>query len=318
MPETILVADDDPAIVHLVEVNLKLEGFEVMTANDGEEALQMVHEHLPALVLLDVMMPKLDGYEVCERIRAEGRTRHINVIMLTAKSLSADKIFGLTAGADDYVLKPFDPMELVARVRATLRRSKEMRSSSPLTGLPGNIQIEEELRRRHLAGEPIALCYADLDNFKGYNDRYGFLQGDRAITYTASVLREVVDGDPHAFVGHIGGDDFALIVTIDEAESVAQKAIERFDGGVDTLYEPPDHARGYIEVEDRRGRMMRYPILSLSIGIGITGSDITDYREIVDSATEMKAFAKRQAGSSYAIDRRGHIERELFGGPDLA
>ena len=309
MPETILIADDDPAIVHLVEVNLNLEGFDVLTAFDGEEALQMADEHLPALVLLDVMMPKLDGYEVCERIRAESRTRHISVIMLTAKSLSADKIFGLTAGADDYVLKPFDPMELIARVRATLRRAKEMRSSSPLTGLPGNVQIEDEIRHRHLAGEPVAVCYADLDNFKGYNDRYGFLQGDRAITYTASVLREVVEGSPHSFVGHIGGDDFALIITIDEAEATAQKAIERFDAGVDTLYEPADLARGYIEVEDRRGRMMRYPILSLSIGVGLNSEEITDYREIVDSATEMKSFAKRQAGSSYAIDRRGHPGR---------
>lgn len=309
MPETILVADDDPAIVHLVEVNLKLEGFEVLTAGDGEEALRIVGEHLPALVLLDVMMPKLDGYEVCERIRAESRTRHINVIMLTAKSLSADKIVGLTAGADDYVLKPFDPMELIARVRATLRRSKEMISSSPLTGLPGNIQIEEVIRRRHTAREPIAVCYADLDNFKGYNDRYGFLQGDRAITYTASVLREVVEGSPHAFVGHIGGDDFALIITIDEAEGTAEKAIQRFDAGVDTLYEPADVARGFIEVEDRRGRLMRYPILSLSIGIGLNDEEITDYREIVDSATEMKAFAKRQPGSSFAIDRRSHPGR---------
>jgi diguanylate cyclase (GGDEF)-like protein len=313
MPETILVADDDPAIVHLVEVNLKLEGFEVLTANDGEEALRMVQDNLPALVLLDVMTPKLDGYEVCERIRSESGTRHINVIMLTAKSLTTDKIFGLTAGADDYVLKPFDPMELVARVRATLRRSKEMRSSSPLTGLPGNIQIEDEIRRRHLAAEPIAVCYADLDNFKAYNDRYGFLQGDRAITCTAQILRVAVADDQHAFVGHIGGDDFALIVTIDRAESTAQKAIELFDSEVGALYEPADLERGYIEVQDRRGRMMRYPILSLSIGIGLSGDDVSDYREIVDSATEMKTFAKRQPGSSYAIDRRGHDQHETSG-----
>jgi diguanylate cyclase (GGDEF)-like protein len=304
MAETILVADDDPAIVRLVEINLTFEGYEVLTAEDGEEALRVVNERLPALVLLDVMMPKLDGYEVCERIRAESRTRHINVIMLTAKSLSADKIVGLTAGADDYVLKPFDPMELIARVRATLRRSKEMRSSSPLTGLPGNVQIEDEIRRRHTTGEEVAVCYADLDNFKGYNDRYGFLQGDRAITYTAAVLREVAEGIVHSFVGHVGGDDFVLVVTCDDAEAACQNAIARFDRGSNSLYEPEDVARGYIEVEDRRGRMMRYPILSLSIGVGMNGDDISDYREIVDSATEMKAFAKRQAGSSYAIDRR--------------
>jgi diguanylate cyclase (GGDEF)-like protein len=195
-------------------------------------------------------------------------------------------------------------MELIARVRATLRRSKEMRSSSPLTGLPGNVQIEDEIRRRHTNGEEVAVCYADLDNFKGYNDRYGFLQGDRAITYTAAVLREVAEGIPRSFVGHVGGDDFVLVVHCDDAEAACQKAIALFDRGSDSLYEPEDVARGYIEVEDRRGRLMRYPILSLSIGIGMNGDDISDYREIVDSATEMKAFAKRQAGSSYAIDRR--------------
>jgi len=305
MAETILVADDDPAIVRLVEINLKLEGYDVLTAEDGEEALHMVIDHLPALILLDVMMPKLDGYEVCERIRADGRTRHINVIMLTAKSLSADKIVGLTAGADDYVLKPFDPMELIARVRSTLRRSKEMRAISPLTGLAGNVQIEDEIRSRHLSGEPVAVCYADLDNFKGYNDRYGFLQGDRAIIYTAEVLSEIAELIPASFVGHIGGDDFVLVVPCDQAEIACQKAIERFDDGSSALYEPADAARGYIEVEDRRGRLMRYPILSLSIGVGMGGSDVGDYREIVDSATEMKAFAKRQPGSGYAIDRRG-------------
>ncbi|MFY9586207.1 MAG: response regulator [Actinomycetota bacterium] len=306
MGEKILVADDDDAILRLVEINLNLDGYEVVTASDGEEALRLVHEHLPALVLLDVMMPKLDGYEVCERIRADGRTRHINVIMLTAKSLSADKIVGLTAGADDYVLKPFDPMELVARVRSTLRRSREMRAISPLTGLPGNVQIEDEIRHRYGAGEPLAVCYADLDNFKGYNDRYGFLEGDRAIEYTAEILREVAESFPGSFLGHVGGDDFVLVVQADEAESASQKAIELFDAGTRKLYEPEDAARGYIEVEDRRGRMMRYPLISLSIGVGLNDESVRDYREIVDAATEMKSFAKRQAGSVYALDRRTH------------
>jgi diguanylate cyclase (GGDEF)-like protein len=226
--------------------------------------------------------------------------------MLTAKSLSADKIVGLTAGADDYVLKPFDPMELVARVRSTLRRSREMRAISPLTGLPGNVQIEDEIRHRHAAGEPIAVCYADLDNFKGYNDRYGFLQGDRAIVYTADMLREVAGSFPGSFLGHIGGDDFILVVQAEEAESACQKAIELFDSGVTALYEPEDAERGYVMVEDRRGRLMRYPILTLSVGVGLNEEGIRDYREIVDAATEMKSFAKRQAGSVYAIDRRSH------------
>ena len=311
MAETILVADDDPAILRLVEVNLKLEGFEVITAADGEEALRLVLETMPALVLLDVMMPKLDGYEVCTRIRADGRTRHVNVIMLTAKSLSADKIVGLTSGADDYVLKPFDPMELIARVRSTLRRTKEMRSLSPLTGLPGNLAIEDEIQHRFASDEAIAVCYADLDNFKAYNDHYGFLRGDRAIAYTAEVLREVALCSPHAFVGHIGGDDFVIVVPAEEAESVCQKIIELFDRGAGGLYDPAEAAEGFIEVRDRQGEAIRYPLLTISLGVGSSGGGgFDDYRQLVDAATEMKSVAKRQQGSVYALDRRTRVADE--------
>ncbi|MGH2795863.1 MAG: GGDEF domain-containing response regulator [Actinomycetota bacterium] len=306
MPETILVADDDPAILRLVEVNLKLEGYSVITAADGEEALRLVHETIPALVLLDIMMPKLDGYEVCERIRSDGRTRHVNVIMLTAKSLSADKIVGLTSGADDYVLKPFDPMELVARVRSTLRRTKEMRALSPLTGLPGNVAIEDEIRRRFSSGEAIALCYADLDNFKAYNDRYGFLRGDRAIVYTAEVLREVAESIPESFVGHIGGDDFVLVVPSDEAEAACRKVIELFDRGAAGLYDASDADRGFIEIKDRQNELIRHPLLTISLGVGVAREGFEDYRALVDAATEMKSVAKRQEGSVVALDRRAH------------
>ena len=305
MAETILVADDDPAILRLVEINLKLKGFDVLTASDGEEALRMVHEQTPALVLLDIMMPKMNGYDVCERIRADGRIRHINVIMLTAKSLSADKIVGLTAGADDYVLKPFDPMELVARVKSTLRRSREMRAISPLTGLPGNVQIEEEIRHSFSAGEPFAVCYADLDNFKGYNDRYGFLQGDRAIVYTANTLREVAESFPGSFVGHVGGDDFVAVVPPEVAEDIAKRIVERFDAGIEQFYEREDVERGYVEVEDRKGVLQKLPLVGVSVGIATTQvRRFAHYGEAVSVATEMKQFAKREPRSSYAVDRR--------------
>jgi GGDEF domain-containing protein len=119
-------------------------------------------------------------------------------------------------------------------------------------------------------------------------------------------LREIAEDIPHSFIGHVGGDDFVVVCNYNDAEAACQKAIETFDKGATSLYELDDLERGYIQVQDRRGRMMRYPILSLSIGVGVNSEDISDYREIVDSATEMKSFAKRQPGSSYAIDRRGH------------
>ncbi len=307
MSDLILIADDDPDIARFVEVNLQLDGFEVMVANDGEEALRMALENQPALVLLDVMMPKMDGVEVCRHIRADRRTAGMNVIMLTAKSLGADKIAGLTAGADDYIIKPFDPLELVARVRSTLRRTREMRAQSPLTGLPGNVSIEAEVTRRVGEHAPIALCYADLDNFKAFNDHYGFLRGDQILVFTANVVSQAAtELDPDAFVGHIGGDDFLIITTPGAVEPLCQKIIERFDAGVPSFYDPEDASRGYIEVENRQKVLHRFPLLSISIGVAVADpqAGLDDHRRLAETATEMKAFAKTQEGSVYAIDRR--------------
>jgi diguanylate cyclase (GGDEF)-like protein len=310
--ETVLIADDDSDIVRFVQVNLKAEGFDVLTASNGEDALNLVFDNRPDLVLLDVMMPKLDGYEVCRRLRADSRTSHVSIIMLTAKALSADKVVGLTAGADDYIIKPFDPMELVARVKTTLRRSREMRAISPLTGLPGNLQIAEEVHRRVSAGETLAVCYADLNNFKAYNDHYGFLRGDEAIRYTADVLRRAVDRSTgEGFLGHIGGDDFLAVLKPDDAEAFCKTAVELFDGDVAGLYDPKDAEAGFIEVEDRKGAPVKYGVLTLSIGVSTNRyRPVDDHRKLIEVATEMKSFAKQQRGSVYAIDRRGAGEDE--------
>lgn len=304
MPETILVADDDPDILRFVQLNLQLEGYDVLTAPDGAVAIEVATERQPSLVILDVMMPKVDGYEVCQRLRADPRMGGVCIIMLTAKAMSADKVLGLTAGADDYISKPFDPIELVARVKTTLRRSREMRSVSPLTGLPGNVQIEHELERRVAAGEIFAVLWLDIDNFKSYNDRYGFIRGDEAISYLARVLRETA-GDGPTFVGHVGGDDFVVICAADEAEPLSKAIVERFDGEVRSLYDPEDAARGSVFVTDRQGHQVEFPVISVSIGAASNENRlVSDYRELVEIATEMKSFAKKQGGSVYAIDRR--------------
>ncbi|MCA1839498.1 MAG: response regulator, partial [Actinobacteria bacterium] len=269
MSERILIADDDPDILRFIEVNLSLEGFDLIVASDGETALQSAIDELPDLVLLDVMMPKIDGFEVCRRLRADPRTSNVSVIMLTAKSLSADKVVGLTAGADDYIIKPFDPIELIARVRSTLRRAKDIRDLNPLTGLPGNVVILQELERRINRDEPFALMHVDLDNFKAFNDYYGFMRGDLAIKLTAKVLgQSAMDkGQSRAFVGHIGGDDFAIICSPDMAEVVAKEIIERFDEQISSLYDPEDAERGSITIKDRRDEVQQYPLMTISIGI---------------------------------------------------
>ena len=307
MSESVLVVDDDPDVARFVEVNLRSAGYDVTVASDGEEALERALELRPDLVLLDVMMPKLDGFEVAQRLRRDPRTSSSSIIMLTAKALSADKVLGLSSGADDYIIKPFDPVELLARVKGTLRRAREMRALSPLTGLPGNIRIQEEIRRMVSEGLPFAILYADLDHFKAYNDHYGFVRGDRAIQMLASLVTEIAHevAGPTGFVGHVGGDDFVLIVPPEAAEEAAARTVKDFDENVPLLYDRIDAERGFVEVEDRRGSPVRFPLLTISIGVASTANrTFSHFGEAVTVATEMKQVAKREAGSSYAIDRR--------------
>jgi diguanylate cyclase (GGDEF)-like protein len=306
MSESILVVDDDPDIARFVEVNLRSAGYDVSVAGDGEEALERASELRPDLVLLDVMMPRLDGFEVAQRLRKNPQTANTSIIMLTAKALSSDKVTGLQSGADDYIIKPFDPIELLARVKGTLRRAKEMRNLSPLTGLPGNIRIQEEIERKVREQHPFAVLYVDLDNFKTYNDKYGFVRGDRLIQGTARMIQDAVmatDGD--GFVGHVGGDDFVAVVDPAMAEDVAKRVCERFDQDRSLYYEDEDLDRGFVRMEDRKGVEQDIPLVSVSIGIATTAKRaFAHYGEAVAVATEMKQFAKRDGGSSYAVDRR--------------
>ncbi len=307
MSSRILVVDDDPDIVQFVRVNLELEGFEVTTAGDGHQAINSALTTAPDVVVLDVMMPGLDGLNVLKQLRTHPAAANTSVILLTAKALPEDRVAGLELGADDYITKPFDINELVARVKAVLRRTKAMRDVSPLTGLPGNFRIASELEARIDSGELFALVYADLDNFKAFNDHYGFMRGDQVIKFTAHALLEAaaILQDPSAFVGHIGGDDFVAVIRPDQSEAFCVEAISVFDDGILDYYETADALRGYIEVTDRRGERHAFPVVSISLGVASnTFRDITSQWQASAIAVEMKEHAKRVSGSSFEIDRR--------------
>ena len=308
--ESLLVVDDDPFIARLLEIELRAAGYDVRVASDGAAALTTAQERVPDLVLADVMMPNMDGFELTRRLRQDPRTAAVSIIMLTARGLSADKLEGFAIGADDYIVKPFDTPELLARIRGVLRRSRDMRAQSPLTGLPGNIRIEEEIDGRVDNGLPFAILYADLDHFKSYNDHYGFMRGDQVIQHTArlveDVSREVAPDE--VFVGHVGGDDFVVVVSPSMAAVVAQAIVERFDEGAADFYDDEDRARGYIEVTNRRGELQRFPVITISIGIASTEKrGFQHYAEAVAVATEMKQFTKGATGSSWAMDRRAIV-----------
>lgn len=307
MSERILVVDDDPDILQFVRLNLELDGFDVDLAGGGREALERASEAPPDLMLLDVMMPEIDGLTVLRRLRSDPATANIPVIVLTARSLAEDRVKGLDLGADDYITKPFDLEELIARVRTVLRRSQQMRDLSPLTGLPGNFQITAKLEECVDMGERIAVVHADLDNFKAFNDHYGFMRGDTVIKFTAKMLLEAADfvDDRISFVGHVGGDDFVAIVIADNAEPFCERIVSTFDDGILDHYDTADALQGYIEVTDRRGERHAFPICSLSMGVASSERKrLTSEWEASSIASEMKEVAKRTSGTNFQIDRR--------------
>ncbi|HEY2794164.1 MAG TPA: response regulator [Micromonosporaceae bacterium] len=307
-PDLILVVDDDADIRRLVEVNLKVEGFSVIVAPDGAVAIDMVNEFRPDLAVVDLMMPGVDGLELTRRLRGNPTTATMPIIMLTAKGHTLDKVIGLNAGADDFMVKPFDTMELVARVRSTLRRTKEIRESSPLTGLPGNTRILMEISSRTARRDDVAVGHVDIDRFKTVNDTYGFGRGDEFIISLARALQEAANRvrlGPPPFIGHLGGDDFVIVCTSDQIRPLTEVAVSTFERMLDTLYDPIDAQRGYLEKTDRRGEVQRADLVSISIGFALsTNRHYANAREMSAAASEMKTVAKSQPGSYVAIDRR--------------
>jgi diguanylate cyclase (GGDEF)-like protein len=305
----VLVVDDDRNLRKIISTNLELAGFNVETAADGREALNMIEDAQPDVVLLDLMMPYMDGYEVAQRIRrhAQPSIANVPIIILTAKGETEDKLRGFEAGADDYITKPFGPQELVARVRAKIRRVEVDSSLSPLTRLPGNLAIEGELRRRIDAIESFSFIYLDLDNFKAFNDVYGFTHGDEAIVMLARITVDIVRrrGTPSDFVGHIGGDDFVIVTQPARAEEIAKEIIGDFDRDIRSLYQPKDLRAGFIETRDRRGALNRFPIMTLSMAIvNNDHGQLANYAQVGEAAAELKRYAKSIAGSVYIKDKR--------------
>ncbi|HEY5349478.1 MAG TPA: response regulator [Candidatus Lustribacter sp.] len=304
---TVLVVDDDKVLREIIGTNLELGGFDVLTVPDGPSALALLDDRLPDVVVLDVMMPLMDGYATLGRIRRHATASHVPVIVLTGGGAdTTEPVKSLEAGADDFIAKPFSPQEMLARVRAKVRRANVDSSLQPLTRLPGNIAIEHEVRRRFEAREPWAVIYADLDNFKAFNDRYGFVRGDDAIRLVSTTMSDTIKrgGTENDFLGHIGGDDFIIVTSPERAENLARTVADTFDRDVLPLYDPADRQKGWIAAKDRRGNSVRFPLMSLSLAIVTPSPRITSYQSIGEVAAELKSYAKRQAGSFVAMDKR--------------
>jgi diguanylate cyclase (GGDEF)-like protein len=291
----ILVVEDDTDISNMLRIYFASQGYEVAVTPRGGEALERCRQQLPHVIVLDIMLPDIDGYEVCSRLRTNLRTSHIPIIFLTQKDERSDKIAGLELGADDYITKPFDIEELRLRVQNAQRRAERESLTNPTTGLPSGKLIEEQLRLL-MRKKSWNLLYIGLPGLEAFNDVYGFVAGDEVLRFAALVMGEAVDrlGTTDDFIGHVGGDDFIIITVSDKAAAMAEALAKRFNAEVGTHYDFVARQRGYIVYKDRNGQEQRSPLMTMAIGlVSSSTSDFTDIREITEAAAEAR---RRAAG----------------------
>ncbi len=296
----VLIVDDDPAIRSVCREVLEKQGYAILEAESGREALEKLSKNSVDVVLLDVMLPDFDGFQVTEKIREDRNTAGIPIIFISARGGTSDRVRALKLGADDYMIKPFDALVLGARVESVIKRKERELDSSPTTKLPGSIALERELGRRLLSRKGFTLCYLDLDNLKAYNDYYGYAKADGVIQQTGDLIRKAVErlGTPSDFVGHIAGDDFVLITETKRLESIANEIISSFDRVIPLYYHHEDQQKGYIEAKDRFGQMRRFGIMSISLAaLHVEPGTVKNHVEIAELAAQIKNRAKSMEGS---------------------
>jgi PleD family two-component response regulator len=288
----LLVVEDDNDISNMLKIYFNSLGYDVDVAPRGSEALEKTHTVLPHLIVLDIMLPDIDGYEVCRRLRQSTRTSHIPVIFLTQKDERSDKLQGLELGADDYITKPFDIEELKLRVQGAIRRSEREALTDPRSGLPAGRLIEEQLRST-IRKSGWAYMDIRINYFDQFKDVYGFVAADDVLRFAAMLMSEVVDelGSPTDFIGHAGGDNFVVIGSEEAAEKIRARLKSRFAEEVQSHYNFMDRQQGFIMAANAEGVMEKTPLMTFSVGIVTPKQQsFADIREI----TELAADVRRQ------------------------
>jgi PleD family two-component response regulator len=292
----LLVVEDDVDIGNMLKIYFSGMDFDVDVAVRGSEALEKTKQVLPHLIVLDIMLPDIDGYEVCRNLRMNMRTSHIPVIFLTQRDERSDKLQGLELGADDYITKPFDIEELKLRVQGAIKRSERESLTDPRSGRPAGRLIEEQLRRI-IRERGWALLDAGIKNFEPFMDVYGFVAGDDVLRFTSMLIGEVVDelGNTSDFIGHAGGDNFIIITSEDKASAIKSRLKERFDQEVQTHYNFIDRQQGFMQAPAGDGSTGKVPFMIMSVGVVSPSKEsFADIREI----TELSAEARRRNGSA--------------------
>ncbi|MCX5766575.1 MAG: diguanylate cyclase [Gemmatimonadetes bacterium] len=302
----VILTPDDQPLPEIVRSWLDARRLQSIVLRTADELMSIAFRSRPRLVLIDARGGPIESLTACRRIKSDSFTGIVPVVVTTVnEDISFAAAFD--AGADEVFREGVSPAEMLLRLDALLRRSDRDTFVHPSTRLPGAMEIELDIARRLEADEFFAVCYADLDHFKEYNDRYSYYDGDRVIRILSKILHDVVKGTcgEAGFVGHIGGDDFLFVMPVDELQETCAEIIGTFDALVPFQYSEQDRRAGYYFGKDRRGQLHKVPLMTVSVGV-VTNErrKFTHAAQVSELATEMKSYAKTLPGSVFTIDRR--------------
>ncbi len=292
----VLLVEDDRDLVDFLQHMLESEKYQVVTAMDGEDALRKARTERPDVILLDVLLPKMHGFEVCQRLRQDPGTCLIPIIMVTSLTAIKDRLTGFKLGADEYISKPFEPIELLARVERLIERTRQNIASNPLTGLPGGLPMEEEVKRRLGAEEEFSLGLVDANGFAAFNDEMGFERGDGVLRLLGTILRSaaVELGNRNDMASHLGGDDFAILTTPARSEVIATRVLENVEALIPMQYDEASREQGHRLGKDGKPN----PFLSVAIGfVNVSPGSFKHQAQVMDRARKALADAKKKGGN---------------------
>jgi GGDEF domain-containing protein len=306
-PTILFFSPDGCPVPDLVGQWASATAFPLLAFSRRAEAEAIVLRGHPCLLIVDGTEAWGEAVGLVRHLKSDAFTAIVPVTVLVQEHHPEVVQAWFGAGADEVITGVFSPAEQRARLDAMLVRTERDVSVHPSTRLPGTTEIEREIRRRLEAGKDFAVCYADLDHFKEFNDRYSYYDGDRVIYLLSRILHDVVRGmlGARGFVGHIGGDDFIFVVPAEDISRVCSEILEVFDTLVPLQYNDQDRRAGYFFGKDRRGQLHRVPLMTLSIGI-VTNRNrqFAHPAQVSELATEMKSYAKTLPGSVFVVDRR--------------
>ena len=303
--EIYIIDDDESSIIVFRELFKNDPEFKFISVTSDK--IKIALKNIPSIIIINEDAIEVDVLELCKKIRKDDDNSITPIIVVSSNSDKQHRIEIQKESVENYIKKPVNAQYLYFTIKNVSRLLTINRRISPLTGLPGNVQIHAELKKRIANKEEFSVLYLDLDNFKAYNDVYGFLKGDEIIKFTADTIMKCVHNHvPNgSFVGHIGGDDFIAILPILHCEEVCESIMANFDAEVVKFFTEDDVDKGYIEVANRKGVIEQFPLTAISIGVVEADKNrFVNILEIGEAGAQVKHAAKAIMGSSYVINRR--------------